>query len=108
MAGGARGRGKERVDVEALERDNEHGLDSLAEKVGLLKMATQGIKGEVDNQHVTLDGMDDGMMGTRGILTSVNDKFKTVMSNKSNRQMTILVVVALSILVVFWWLSKRK
>jgi hypothetical protein len=44
-------------DIEALQRDNDAGVDALAERVGLLKSATAGIRGEVEAQHSILDRM---------------------------------------------------
>mmetsp|Transcript_19227 Transcript_19227/g.48931 ORF Transcript_19227/g.48931 Transcript_19227/m.48931 type:complete len:111 (+) Transcript_19227:124-456(+) len=108
MALGTRGRGgKGGVDVESLERDNDRGLDTLAERVGLLKAATLGIKNEADSQHNLLDNMDGGMMNTRGFLSSVNDKFKLVMSNKQNRTTSMMVVGVLAVLFVIWYLKQR-
>lgn len=69
---------KDRVDVESLERENDRGLDTLSDRVGLLKAATMGIMTEVDSQHRVLDDIDGGMSGTRGLLGSVTDKFQTV------------------------------
>lgn len=45
------------LDVESLERENERGVDALAERIGLLKQVTHGIRSEVDSQHHVLDRM---------------------------------------------------
>ena len=69
---------KDRLDVESLERENDRGLDTLSERVGLLRNATMGIKNEVDSQHRLLDDIDGGMGGVRGVLGSITDKIGTV------------------------------
>ncbi|KAJ9508907.1 hypothetical protein QJQ45_028223 [Haematococcus lacustris] len=112
-----RGRSGKQLDVESLERDNDRGLDALSERVGLLKavgsmltitnIATHGIKSEVENQHNLLDNMDGSMGHTRGMLGSVNDKFKLVMSNKQNRNMAVTILGVTGIVVLMWWILRR-
>ncbi|KAJ9510904.1 hypothetical protein QJQ45_027688 [Haematococcus lacustris] len=102
-----RGRSGKQLDVESLERDNDRGLDALSERVGLLKAATHGIKSEVENQHNLLDNMDGSMGHTRGMLGSVNDKFKLVMSNKQNRNMAVTILGVTGIVVLMWWILRR-
>ncbi|KAL6757440.1 Qc-SNARE, Bet1/mBET1 family [Haematococcus lacustris] len=107
MASSTRGRSGKQLDVESLERDNDRGLDALSERVGLLKAATHGIKSEVENQHNLLDNMDGSMGHTRGMLGSVNDKFKLVMSNKQNRNMAVTILGVTGIVVLMWWILRR-
>jgi len=94
------------MDPESLERDNDRGLDLLSERIGLLKQATHGIRNEADSQHSILDRMADGMVGTRGLLSGANEKFRQVMNDKRNRQlltMVVGIVVLLLLLYYFVW-----
>eukprot|EP00798_Chlamydomonas_sp_ICE-L_P007279 gene7279-395_t len=113
--GTSRGRGGKNVDIESLERDNDKGIDSLSDRVNMLKQtslsdrvsmleqATMGIKGEVDGQHRLLDDMDGGMVNTRGFLTSINDKLSTVMSTKQGQKMGMIVGASVLLLILFWY-----
>ncbi|KAF8069627.1 BET11 [Scenedesmus sp. PABB004] len=66
------------MDPESLERENERNLDSLSERIGLLKQATHGIRSEVESQHHVLDRMTDAMFSTGGMLGGAADKFRVV------------------------------
>ncbi|GAX73830.1 hypothetical protein CEUSTIGMA_g1281.t1 [Chlamydomonas eustigma] len=107
MGFNGRGRGG-RVDVESLEKDNEKGLDSLAERVGLLKAATMGIKGEVDSHHGILDNMDTGMFSARGMLGSVGEKFKLVLNGKQGRNTFLFAVVSILGLFFLWYIMHGR
>lgn len=43
--------------MESLERENDRGIESLSERIGLLKQATSRIRDEADSQHSLLDRM---------------------------------------------------
>lgn len=49
-----------RVDLEALEAENDRSIAALSERVGVLRGITSGIHGEVESQHRLLDGMVGG------------------------------------------------
>jgi hypothetical protein len=118
-----------RVDIESLERDNDRSLDALSERVGLLKQAreprelatrphsshtpcmlqaTLSIKGEVDSQHSLLDGIDSGMFGARGLIGSVNDKFKMVLNDKQGSKTMMVIIGSVIVLFGFWYFVVRR
>lgn len=78
---------KDKVDIESLEQENDKGLDLLADRVALLKAATNKINDEAAQQHTLLDGIDGAFASTRGLLGSVTDKFTMVMSDKNNARL---------------------
>ncbi|KAF5838893.1 Qc-snare protein, Bet1/mBET1 family [Dunaliella salina] len=99
------GVGKDRsgVDPESLERGNDQGLDTLAERVGLLKMATHSVRNEAESQHTILDKLGMGFASTHSVLGSASDKFKVVMSNKQNRNITLVIAASVALLLLYWY-----
>lgn len=95
------------MDVESLERENDRGIDLLSEKIGLLKQATHVIKNEADSHHSILDRLDNNMTGVRGALGSSVEKFKSVMSDRHNRKLFVLVLGTSLVLLIIWLLTRR-
>lgn len=95
--------GSSRVDPESLERENDRGVDALGDRVGLLKQLTQGIKNEVDAQHTVLDNMEGGFGSVRGMLGSVNDKFKAVLNDKGQARTMYAAVGSVVVLFFLWY-----
>lgn len=100
---GARGRSGSRVDVESLERENDRGLDALSEKVALLKQATHNIRNEADSHHGILEKMEQGMFGARGMMSSVTDKFKSVVNDKQSFTTVMGCAGCVVGLVIIWY-----
>jgi len=94
------------IDPESLERGNDQGLDTLSERVGLLKMATHSIRNEAESQHTILDKLGMGFASTHSVLGSASDKFKMVMSNKQNRNITLVIVASVALLLLYWYWKK--
>lgn len=99
--------GKEKVDVESLEKENDRGLDALSERVSLLKTVTQNIKNEADNHLSLLDDMDKGMGNTKSSMKAMVDKFTTVFNDKQNKKMIVIVVGTVCVLILLWYFTRR-
>ena len=70
--------------------------------------ATLSIKGEVDSQHSLLDGIDSGMFGARGLIGSVNDKFKMVLNDKQGSKTMLVIIGSVIVLFGFWYFVLRR
>eukprot|EP01024_Parvocaulis_polyphysoides_P002058 TRINITY_DN1062_c0_g1_i7.p4 TRINITY_DN1062_c0_g1~~TRINITY_DN1062_c0_g1_i7.p4 ORF type:complete len:112 (+),score=17.49 TRINITY_DN1062_c0_g1_i7:932-1267(+) len=111
MNGGARDRRttgrNSQVDLEAQERENDQGISSLGEKVGLLKEMTRGIKKEVDTQNMELDNMQGGMGQTRGMLSSSMEKFDKVFKDIGMKKM-LIIISGVTVVALFFFYVFRK
>lgn len=102
-----RGTSKEKVDIEALEQENDRELDHLGDRVALLKNLTHGINKEADSHHKLLDNMDTNFMSARGLMTAVTDKFRMVYNDKGNKQIIYGVVAVAVVLFLLWHFMRR-
>ncbi|GLI69237.1 hypothetical protein VaNZ11_013812 [Volvox africanus] len=110
MLGASRDRkgfSRDKVDIEAMEQENDRDLDHLADRVALLKNVTHGINKEVDDQHKLLDNMDGSFMSVRGLMGAVTDKFRLVYNDKSNKRLIYGVVGVATVLFFVWYLTRK-
>ncbi|CAM6041073.1 unnamed protein product [Sphagnum jensenii] len=92
--------------TEIAEQENERGLDTLHDRVNVLKRLTADIHGEVDSHNRLLDGMASAMDASRGIMSGTMNQFKRVFETKSTR--TIFTIVGTCVVVFFlvYYLTK--
>ncbi|CAM6018108.1 unnamed protein product [Sphagnum balticum] len=104
--GGLRASASYVSSTEIAEQDNERGLDTLHDRVNVLKRLTADIHGEVDSQNRLLDGMASAMDASRGIMSGTMNQFKRVFETKSTR--TIFTIVGTCVVVFFlvYYLTK--
>eukprot|EP00884_Botryococcus_braunii_P002512 jgi/Botrbrau1/12261/Bobra.0323s0004.1 len=96
------------IDPESLEKENDRGIESLGDRVGLLRNLTHGIKSEVDSQNKTLDGMADTMgmtsMGLQGAVT----RFKRVFDTPQKQKTFYFIIGTVGVLfLLYLWVSRR-
>ncbi|GMY27198.1 bet1-like SNARE 1-1 isoform X1 [Fagus crenata] len=88
---------------ETNDHDNDRAMDSLQDRVILLKRVTGDIHEEVESHNRLLDRMGNDMDSSRGVMSGTMDRFKMVFEKKSNRRMCTLVVcfVAFFLIVIY-------
>ncbi|PNH04293.1 Bet1-like SNARE 1-2 [Tetrabaena socialis] len=101
------GRRQDKVDIEAVEQENDRELDHLADRVALLKNVTHGINKETNDQHKLLDGMDGSFGSVGGLMGAVATKFGVVLDDKANKRMIYGLVAAAALLFLVWYLMRR-
>ncbi|KAF3456842.1 hypothetical protein FNV43_RR01496 [Rhamnella rubrinervis] len=85
------------------ERDNDKVVESLQDRVVLLKRLTGDIHEEVESHNRLLDRMGNDMDASRGIMSGTMDRFKMVFEKKSSRRMCWLVgCFVVSFLVIYY------
>ena len=79
-------------DPESLERENDRNLETMGDRVSMLKNITMDIHKEADSHHRILDGMRDDMSGFQGVLTQTVQHFSKVLETKKGRYFCYLFV----------------
>jgi hypothetical protein len=101
--GGAPGIGGHHVDPESLERQNDGSIAALAERVGMLKAATAGVRDEAEGQHALLDRLADGVGQARGMAGVAAQRLGVVLSDREGRRQLGLMVGAATAALLFVW-----
>ncbi|XP_078440330.1 BET1P/SFT1P-like protein 14A [Wolffia australiana] len=86
--------------------ENEKALDSLHDRVNILKRLTGDIHEEAESHNRLLDRMGNAMDASRGALSGTVDRFKTVFESKSNRRMATLVASFLALFLLIYFLTR--
>ena len=89
-------------DPESLERENDRSLETMGDRVSMLKNITMDIHKEADSHHRILDGMRDDMSGFQGVLTQTVQHFSKVLETKNGRYFCYLF----GFFIGMWFLSK--
>ena len=89
-------------DPESLERENDRNLETMGDRVSMLKNITMDIHKEADSHHRILDGMRDDMSGFQGVLTQTVQHFSKVLELKNGRYFCYLF----GFFIGMWFLSK--
>ena len=101
--GHSRGHSKmSRRDPESLERENDRNLETMGDRVSMLKNITMDIHKEADSHHRILDGMRDDMSGFQGVLNQTVQQFSKVLETKNGRYFCYLFAFFIGM----WLLSK--
>ncbi|KAK9991869.1 hypothetical protein SO802_026854 [Lithocarpus litseifolius] len=88
---------------ETNDHDNERAVDSLQDRVLLLKRVTGDIHKEVESHNRLLDRMGNDMDSSRGVMSGTMDRFKMVFEKKSNRRMcTLVMCFVVSFLIILY------
>ena len=91
-----------------FEDDNNHQIDVLSDQVNMLKQMSIDIGVEVSDQNRLLDGMDENIDHTDGLLGSTLDRLNDLGSTGTRQQMFALVLfVVLGFLVLYKLLSLK-
>ncbi|KAK4745569.1 hypothetical protein SAY87_011881 [Trapa incisa] len=88
------------------ENDNDKPVDSLQDRVMILKRLTGDIHDEVESHNRFLDKMGHSMDASRGIMSGTVDRFKKVFDKKSNRQVCKLAGYFLVSFILLYYLVK--
>ena len=91
-----------RRDPESLERENDRNLETMGDRVSMLKNITMDIHKEADSHHRILDGMRDDMSGFQGVLNQTVQQFSKVLETKNGRYFCYLFAFFIGM----WLLSK--
>ncbi|KAL5222488.1 hypothetical protein ABZP36_027201 [Zizania latifolia] len=91
---------------QAHEHENDQSLDSLQDRVSVLKRLTGDIHEEVENHNRMLDRMGNDMDASRGFLSGTVDKFKMVFETKSSRRMATMVASFIAVFFLIYYLTK--
>ncbi|KAK3246974.1 hypothetical protein CYMTET_43517 [Cymbomonas tetramitiformis] len=78
-------------DPETAERDNERGLEHMAERAAMLKKITMDMNEEADSQLALLDRVSGALDGARSLLAGAAEKFNKVFETKHSRHMLSIV-----------------
>eukprot|EP00250_Pteridium_aquilinum_P005176 c15312_g1_i1 orf=146-517(+) len=92
--------------LEISEQDNEIAMDGLQDRVGILKMITKDIHGEVESQNRMLDRMGSDMDSSRSMLSGTVDRFKRVFESKSGRSTVTLVASFVALFLLIYFLTR--
>uniref|UniRef100_J3MVD6 t-SNARE coiled-coil homology domain-containing protein n=1 Tax=Oryza brachyantha TaxID=4533 RepID=J3MVD6_ORYBR len=87
------------------ERQNDQAMDSLHDRVSVLKRLTGDIH-EVENHNRMLDRMGNDMDASRGFLSGTVVKFKMVFETKASRRMATMVTSFIVIFFLIYYLTK--
>lgn len=102
------GAGASALDPESLERANDGSIASLAERVGMLKAATAGVRDEAEGQHALLDRLADGVGTARGMAGAAAAKLGAVMAGREGRrQLGVLVAAGVAAILFVWYVVLR-
>lgn len=102
------GAGGSHLDPESLERQNDGSIAALAERVGMLKAATAGVRDEAEGQHALLDRLADGVGQARGLAGVAAQRLGVVMADREGRrQLGLLVGAATAALLFVWYVVLR-
>eukprot|EP00899_Mesostigma_viride_P009936 jgi/Mesvir1/18944/Mv18915-RA.1 len=94
-------------DHELAEQENDRNIDGLHERVELLKRVTLDMHEEAQAHNALLERMGQNIVGARGALGGLMDKLDKVFSTKSSRRvLTIVGVVVVLFLVVYYFAKK--
>ncbi|XP_066326880.1 bet1-like SNARE 1-1 [Miscanthus floridulus] len=91
---------------EIHEHENDQALDSLHDRVSVLKRLTGDIHEEVENHNRMLDRMGNDMDASRGFLSGTVDKFKMVFETKSSRRMATMVASFIAVFLLIYYLTR--
>ncbi|KAG2580786.1 hypothetical protein PVAP13_6NG364000 [Panicum virgatum] len=98
---------------EIHEQGNDQAMDSLHDRVSILKRLTGDIHEEVENHNRMLDRMGNDMDASRGFLSGTVDKFKMkptltwqVFETKSSRRMATMVASFIAVFILIYYLTK--
>ncbi|TVU04491.1 hypothetical protein EJB05_47602, partial [Eragrostis curvula] len=91
---------------EIHEHENDQAMDSLHDRVSVLKRLTGDIHEEVENHNRMLDRMGNDMDASRGFLSGTVDKFKMVFETKSSRRMASMVASFIAVFLLIYYLTK--
>ncbi|RCV32363.1 hypothetical protein SEVIR_6G257400v4 [Setaria viridis] len=91
---------------EIHEHENDQAMDSLHDRVSILKRLTGDIHEEVENHNRMLDRMGSDMDASRGFLSGTVDKFKMVFETKSSRRMATMVASFIAVFLLVYYLTK--
>ncbi|XP_050239446.1 bet1-like SNARE 1-1 isoform X2 [Quercus robur] len=91
---------------ETNDHDNERAVESLQDRVLLLKRVTGDIHEEVESHNRLLDRMGNDMDSSRGVMSGTMDRFKMVFEKKSNwRMCTLVMCFVVSFLIILYLIS---
>ncbi|PUZ52731.1 hypothetical protein GQ55_6G293100 [Panicum hallii var. hallii] len=91
---------------EIHEQENDQAMDSLHDRVSILKRLTGDIHEEVENHNRMLDRMGNDMDASRGFLSGTVDRFKMVFETKSSRRMATMVASFIAVFLLIYYLTK--
>ena len=99
-------------DLESLERENDRNLETMGDRVSMLKNITMDIHKEADAHHRILDGMRDDMSVFQGVLTQTVAHFSKVLETKNGRYFCYLfgffIGMWLLSKIIFAWFASKK
>lgn len=106
--GGVGGASNSHLDPESLERQNDGSIATLAERVGMLKAATAGVRDEAEGQHALLDRLADGVGNARTLAGVAAQRLSATMSDREGRkQLGVMVGAATAALLFVWYVVLR-
>jgi blocked early in transport 1 len=111
VEGGGRGhRGMSASDANSniLEQQNNERINELSEQVARLKGLTIDIGNEVREQNSLLDGMNDGFVNTRDLLTNSLSRIGTMLESGGTKHMCYMVLFCIFVMCFLWWLMSHK
>uniref|UniRef100_A0A0E0EP49 t-SNARE coiled-coil homology domain-containing protein n=1 Tax=Oryza meridionalis TaxID=40149 RepID=A0A0E0EP49_9ORYZ len=88
------------------DHENDQAMDSLHDRVSVLKRLTGDIHEEVENHNRMLDRMGNDMDASRGFLSGTVDKFKMVFETKASRRMATMVASFIAVFFLIYYLTK--
>jgi blocked early in transport 1 len=91
-----------------LEQQNNERINELSEQVARLKGLTIDIGNEVREQNSLLDGMNDGFVNTRDLLTNSLSRIGTMLESGGTKHMCYMVLFIVFVLCFLWWLMSHK
>jgi len=103
-AGGGGGFGQQSQSM--LERQNDEGLNVLADQVSALKQITIDIGDEVREQNKMLDGMDSDFGRADGLLKGTMKKLGEISGFKSTSHMFILALFIVVVVMLVYAIYK--
>ncbi|CAH1786965.1 unnamed protein product [Owenia fusiformis] len=91
-----------------MEEENQHLEDQLSYKVKALKSLTIDIGTEVKTQNQMLKGMDDDFDATGGFLGKAMSRVSAIAKAGHNRFIFYLIMFALFVFMVCWFIIKTR
>ncbi|XP_077978150.1 BET1 homolog isoform X2 [Glandiceps talaboti] len=95
-------------DNQMLDDENEHLVDGLHNKVSQLKELSIDIGNEVRAQNKMLGEMDDDFDKSHGSLRGAMSRLKRMAAAGHNRYICYLMLFALFVFLVIWYVVKSK
>ncbi|KAL2652416.1 hypothetical protein R1flu_020544 [Riccia fluitans] len=91
---------------EIAEQENDRGIESIGDRVSVLKRLTTDIHDEVDNHNRMLERMEQDMDTSRGMLSGTVARFTRVFETKGGRSMFTIVGSMVVVFFLVYYLTK--